>query len=46
MLTVLDWCAKQGIDPVTLAASQDGKPLYEDLGFEPASEMKLRRGPG
>jgi GNAT superfamily N-acetyltransferase len=46
MLTVLDWCAEQGIDQVTLTASRDGKALYETLGFEPVSEMKLRRIPG
>jgi GNAT superfamily N-acetyltransferase len=43
MLTVLDWCAEQRIDQVTLTASKDGKPLYETLGFELVSEMKLRR---
>jgi GNAT superfamily N-acetyltransferase len=43
METILDWCASQGIDHVTLAASDEGKPLYESLGFKPTSEMKLSK---
>jgi len=46
MLTALDWCAERRIDQVTLTASNDGRPLYETLGFEMVSEMKLRRNPG
>jgi GNAT superfamily N-acetyltransferase len=46
VLTVLDWCADQEIDQVTLTASKDSNPLYETLGCEPVSEMKLRRSPG
>jgi len=46
VLTALDWCAERRIDQVTLTASNDGRPLYETLGFEMVSEMKLRRNPG
>jgi GNAT superfamily N-acetyltransferase len=41
METMLHWCANNGIDFVTLGASEEGKPLYESLGFKPASSMML-----
>jgi GNAT superfamily N-acetyltransferase len=41
MNTILDWCKSHQIDQVTLAASDEGRPLYEALGFAPTSEMKL-----
>jgi GNAT superfamily N-acetyltransferase len=44
MQTMLNWCESNGIDHVTLAASDEGRPLYESLGFEPTSEMKLSNG--
>jgi GNAT superfamily N-acetyltransferase len=43
MRTMLDWCASHAIDRVTLAASDEGRPLYESLGFTPANEMKLSK---
>lgn len=33
METILDWCAEHAIDVVTLSASPEGRPLYEQLGF-------------
>jgi GNAT superfamily N-acetyltransferase len=33
METILDWCASNAIDLVTLSASPEGRPLYEQLGF-------------
>jgi GNAT superfamily N-acetyltransferase len=33
METILAWCADNAIDVVTLAASPEGRPLYEQLGF-------------
>lgn len=43
MDTILDWCAAHDIDHVTLAASEEGRALYESFGFKPASEMKLSK---
>jgi GNAT superfamily N-acetyltransferase len=43
MRTMLDWCMSHGIDHVTLSASDEGRPLYESLGFEPTSDMKLSK---
>lgn len=41
--TILDWCTAHGIDHVTLSASEEGRPLYESLGFKPTSEMSLSK---
>jgi GNAT superfamily N-acetyltransferase len=38
----LTWCREQGYDRVLLHASEEGKPLYESLGFKPTSEMILK----
>ena len=47
MRTMLDWCAEQAFDMVTLAASDEGRPLYESLGFVPTHDMRLsQRAPG
>jgi GNAT superfamily N-acetyltransferase len=43
MHTILEWCEAHGIDHVTLGASDQGRPLYESLGFQPTSRhMELR----
>jgi GNAT superfamily N-acetyltransferase len=42
MDTMIDWCRKEGFAAVYLHASKDGKPLYEKLGFEPTTEMRLK----
>lgn len=42
MLTLMEWCKKQGFAAVSLHASKDGRYLYESLGFEPTNEMKLK----
>jgi len=34
MEAILLWCKSNAIDHVTLAASREGRPLYELLGFE------------
>lgn len=39
--TVIDWCRTQGFDAVHLHASAEGRPLYEQLGFQPTNEMRL-----
>jgi GNAT superfamily N-acetyltransferase len=42
MRTMVDWCRKENFAAVYLHASKDGKPLYEAMGFEPTTEMKLK----
>ena len=37
-------CKSQPMDHVTLAASDEERPLYEALGFQPTTDMKLARG--
>jgi GNAT superfamily N-acetyltransferase len=41
MLRMIGWCKEQGLARVTLHASDDGRHLYESLGFEPSNEMRL-----
>ena len=35
------WCREQGYKTVSLHASEDGRHLYEALGFKPTNEMRL-----
>jgi GNAT superfamily N-acetyltransferase len=35
------WCREQGFGWVSLHASDDGRHLYETLGFKPTNEMRL-----
>jgi ribosomal protein S18 acetylase RimI-like enzyme len=44
MQAALDWLAEQGIQRVTLHATEMGRPLYESLGFEAGNEMRLFLG--
>jgi GNAT superfamily N-acetyltransferase len=41
MRHVLDYTREHDVARVLLHASDDGRPLYETLGFEPTNEMKL-----
>lgn len=41
MQTMIEWCRQEGFARVTLHASDDGRHLYESLGFEASNEMKL-----
>jgi GNAT superfamily N-acetyltransferase len=41
MQTMITWCRQEGFARVTLHASEDGRHLYESLGFEPSNEMRL-----
>lgn len=41
MQTMLDWCRAEGFVYVSLHASNEGRPLYESLGFRPTNEMRL-----
>lgn len=42
MHTILDHLRSEGIQRATLRASYEGRPLYEKLGFEQTSEMRLK----
>jgi GNAT superfamily N-acetyltransferase len=41
MEVALGWCRTNGIRAVILHASDDGRPLYDKLGFQPTNEMRL-----
>ena len=42
MQTMIAWCRQEGLGRVTLHASDDGRNLYESLGFEASNEMRLK----
>jgi GNAT superfamily N-acetyltransferase len=42
MLAILKWSQQQGLGDVNLHASQEGRPLYQKLGFEATNEMRLK----
>lgn len=42
MQTMIDWCQQEGLAGVTLHVSEDGRHLYESLGFESSNEMRLK----
>ena len=41
MECIIAWCREQGFATLYLHASDAGRPLYEQLGFEPTNEMRL-----
>jgi hypothetical protein len=41
METILEWSAKNHLDQITLTASEEGRPLYQSLGFISAKDMKF-----
>jgi GNAT superfamily N-acetyltransferase len=41
MITMMDWLRKEGFPKVGLHASDDGRPLYDSLGFEVSNEMEI-----
>ncbi|HEV2468086.1 MAG TPA: GNAT family N-acetyltransferase [Candidatus Sulfotelmatobacter sp.] len=41
MQTMIAWCRQEGLARISLHASDDGRHLYESLGFEPSNEMRL-----
>src|SRR5262249_33244428 len=41
MLLIIQWLREQGLASVVLHASDEGRSLYESLGFEPTNEMRL-----
>src|ERR1035438_1830461 len=42
MLAILAWVKQQGLRAVNLHASDEGRSLYEQLGFETTNEMRLK----
>jgi GNAT superfamily N-acetyltransferase len=40
MEVMLEWCKRERMAKVVLHASQDGRPLYESLGFIQTNEMR------
>jgi len=44
METILNWCRQEGIAIATLNASDEGRPLYESLGFKTTNDMRLDLG--
>jgi GNAT superfamily N-acetyltransferase len=40
--TIIDWSRREGLARVNLHASEDGRHLYESMGFEPSNEMRLK----
>jgi len=43
MVAILDALASRGISRILLHSSEDGRRLYESLGFTPTNEMRLTR---
>ncbi len=41
METMIEWCRREGFAHVGLHASEEGRLLYEKLGFKPTNEMRL-----
>jgi GNAT superfamily N-acetyltransferase len=41
MQVILEWLAERGIQRITLHTSDDGRSLYESLGFQPSNEMRM-----
>lgn len=46
MKTIIAWSREQNLDGLVLHASDDGRALYEQLGFIPTTEMSLYTGDG
>lgn len=42
METIIDWSRGQRFARIALHASREGRPLYEDLGFELSNEYRLK----
>jgi GNAT superfamily N-acetyltransferase len=45
MTIIVEWCRGRSFPVVWLHASDEGRPLYESMGFEPTNEMKLALTP-
>lgn len=42
MTALIEWCRENGFRAVALHASEEGRSLYEKLGFAPTNEMRLK----
>ena len=42
MAAIMDWSREQRLARLVLHASKEGRPLYEDLGFEDSNEMRIK----
>lgn len=42
MEAMVAWCRENNFSNVSLHASDEGRPLYAKLGFEPTNEMRLK----
>ena len=42
VVTILNWAQRRGLKTINLHASDEGRFLYEKLGFEATNEMRLR----
>lgn len=42
MQVILEWIKARGLASVNLHASDEGRSLYESMGFKPTNEMRLR----
>src|SRR5204863_1686832 len=40
---IIDWTREEGIDSLVLHASDEGRALYDRLGFTATTEMRLSR---
>lgn len=40
--TIIAWCRERGFEWIYSYASDQGRPLYQSLGFVPSSEMRLK----
>jgi len=45
MRELLEWCRSNGIESLVLHASDEGRPLYEKLGFTATNEMRYTGEP-
>jgi GNAT superfamily N-acetyltransferase len=43
MKEIISWTRKAGIDSLVLHASDEGRPLYEKLGFIATTEMRFQK---
>jgi GNAT superfamily N-acetyltransferase len=41
MEIMIEWCRAEGFSSVSLHASNEGRPLYEAIGFKATNEMRL-----